>query len=139
MSPLDENLPQPQVIDCLVLEKDKVVRAMLGTCAKSMGYRVQWAGGGAPALIGIRKGRYKYRLVILGPTLDDGDPSEVAERLIETQSCGRVYICGAESTPRGAQALEFPVDFAELFRLLRAELSPEQDAPAEQGPEALAA
>ncbi len=111
-------------VDCLVIDSDPVIRAMLSACVSSVGFGVQWSARVAPAFTGITTGRFRYRLVVLGPYLDGVDGAQAAERLVASGGTDRVLRIGTGPGAETVDVMEFPIDFSGLFRYLRHTLAP---------------
>lgn len=109
-------------IDCLVLCKDKVIRAMLATCARSVGLSVHAGGSARYAVEALGKHGLRYRMALVGPSLEDAEAAKVAGGLVASGKIERVLGFGvrAQGQAHAFEERSFPVDFAELFRELRA-------------------
>lgn len=119
-------------VDCLVLCKDKVIRAMLATCARSVGLSVHAGGSARFAIEALTKQGFRYGMALVGPAVEDADASRVASGLVATGKITRVLGFGLEvhEQARRFEERSFPVDFAELFHELRSPASDE--APTSQ-------
>ena len=123
-------------IDCLVLCKDKVIRAMLATCARSVGLSVHAGGSARYAVEALGKHGLRYDMALVGPSVEDSEAGRVASGLVVSGKIGRVLGFGirAADGQAGFDERSFPVDFAELFHELRApaEVASEDEAPLSQ-------
>lgn len=125
---------KPELRDVLVLARDKVIREMLATCARSMGLSVHAAGSARLAAQAMIQGRVSFRAALLAGELEDAHAGEVAVRLVAHPGCGRVLGFGVPR-PQGAtvtyEERAFPIDFSALFVELRAlTRAPEAEAQA---------
>lgn len=114
-------------VDCLILCKDKVIRAMLATCARSVGLSVHAGGSARYAVEALGTHGLRYHLAMVGPTVEDTEAARVADGLVASGKVGRVLGFGISSQggEHRFEARSFPVDFAELFHELRARVSDE--------------
>jgi hypothetical protein len=119
-------------VDCLVLCKDKVIRAMLATCARSVGLSVHAGGSAQYAVEALGTHGLTYRLALVGPSVEDSEAAKVAGALVASGKIDKVLGFGlrVQDTSRRFEERCFPVDFAELFRELRAPTA--REAPAAQ-------
>lgn len=109
-------------VDCMVLARDKVIREMLSTCARSMGLSVHSSGAARLAVQALGEQKFRYQVVLVAPELEDADATRVASALARNPACGRVMGFGLSASGGenpGFEPRSFPIDFVELFVDLR--------------------
>jgi CheY-like chemotaxis protein len=124
----------------MVLARDKVIREMLATCARSMGLSVHASGAARAAVQSLGQKKFRYQMVLVGPELEDADATRVAIALGRNPSCQRVLGFGLKTTKQTVELFEprsFPIDFVELFVELRKSCLEESliGIPSEEGAE----
>ncbi len=113
--------PSIAPIDCLVLSQDKVIRAMLATCAESVGLTVHQGGSAQFAVEQVQNRKQTYRMALVAPQVEGADAARVAQALAGSGRCARVFGYGITPHADGVafEAKSFPVDFVELFLELK--------------------
>lgn len=104
--------------DCLIVARDRVIREMLATCARSVGLRLHTTATLESALKAMAQG-FTYRISLVGPEVGDAKSDYTCVRLVAAGRAGRVVGFGVRAGTEGVEAREFPIDFAGLFHLLR--------------------
>lgn len=118
-------------LDCLVLVKDKVLRAMLATCVRSLGLHPLVTGDAQAGARAVARAGRRIPLVLIGPSVEGADSARLAEAFGRHPRAGLVLGFGFKQPLTGIPGVEvhsFPLDFPALVRRLRALLEEDRES-----------